>query len=72
MPVVKKLLDLLKFRNTSDAFELEGSIEIQTPSESKIIIHRKNQENSVVSILEADLETKEFVITENGITILEQ
>jgi len=71
-PVVKKLFDLLKFRNTSDAFDLEGSIEIQTPSESKIIIHRKNQENSVVSILEADLETKEFIITENGTVILEQ
>ena len=37
-PVVKKLINLLRFRNTSKAFDLEGSFEVETPSETHIVI----------------------------------
>lgn len=57
-PVVSKLFRLLAFRNNSDSFDLEGSIEIQTPSESEIIIYRKNRDSSVVSVFTANLKTK--------------
>jgi sucrose phosphorylase len=63
---------LLAFRNTSEAFDLEGSIEIQTPSESEIIIHRKNQDTTVAAVLTANLKTKEFSIYENGNQVLSQ
>lgn len=57
-PVVSKLFRLLAFRNNSDSFDLEGSIEIQTPSESEIIIYRKNRDSSGVSVFTANLKTK--------------
>ena len=57
-PVVSKLFRLLAFRNNSDSFYLEGSIEIQTPSESEVIIYRKIRNSSVVSVFSANLKTK--------------
>ena len=63
-PVVKKLINLLRFRNTSKAFDLEGSFEVETPTENTIVITRKDASNSVEARLEANLETKEFTITE--------
>lgn len=70
--VVNKLFRLLAFRNTSDAFDLEGSIEIQTPSDSEIIIQRKSQDTTFVAVLIANLKTKEFSIYENDKPVLSQ
>lgn len=69
-PVVKKLLSILAFRNEQPAFDLDGSIEVTTPSEHTIEIERKNQaENESVKLV-ADLKTKEFLIYHNEKRIL--
>ena len=65
-PVVKKLINLLRFRNTSKAFDLEGSFEVETPTENTIVITRKDASGTTEARLEANLETKEFTIFEQG------
>lgn len=65
-PVVKKLINLLRFRNTSKAFDLEGSFEVETPTENTIVITRKDASGAAEARLEANLETKEFAIFEQG------
>lgn len=65
-PVVKKLINLLRFRNTSKAFDLEGSFRVETPTENTIVITRKDASGTTEARLEANLETKEFTITEQG------
>lgn len=69
-PVVKALCNLLRFRNTSEAFDLEGSIEIETPSSNEIVIIRKNKTNKIAATLKANLSTKTFQISENERNIL--
>lgn len=71
-PVIQKLFDLLRFRNESVAFDLSGTIEVKTPSEEEIQIVRKNQAGDQIAVLTAHLSTKDFVITSNNTTILEQ
>lgn len=68
-PVVKQLLSLLRFRNTSKAFDLEGEIEISTPDESTIEIVRLSADKQTKAHLIANLATKEFTIEENGVVI---
>ena len=68
-PVVKQLLSLLRFRNTSKAFDLEGEIEISTPDESMIEIVRSSADKQTKARLVANLATKEFAIEENGVMI---
>ena len=68
-PVVKQLLSLLRFRNTSKAFDLEGEIEISTPDESTIEIVRLSADQQSKARLVANVATKEFTIEENGVTI---
>ena len=68
-PVVKQLLSLLRFRNTSKAFDLEGKIEISTPDESTIEIVRKSADQQTKALLVANLATKEYTIEENGVTV---
>lgn len=69
-PVVQKLFDLLKFRNRSESFALDGKIMVTTPSESSLRITRENQDGTVVSELHCDLGQKTFEIYENGQLIL--
>ncbi|EAD2681427.1 sucrose phosphorylase, partial [Listeria monocytogenes] len=59
-----------RFRNTSEAFDLEGSIEIETPSSNEIVIIRKNKTNKITATLKANLSTKTFQISENERNIL--
>ncbi|HDL2079600.1 TPA: sucrose phosphorylase, partial [Enterococcus faecium] len=61
-PVIQQLFALLKFRNESAAFDLDGTIEVATPSESEIVITRKNKNGSDSATLTANLDTKEFII----------
>ena len=63
---MKKLINLLRFRNTSKAFDLEGSFEVETPTENTIVITRKDASGTTEARLEANLETKEFTIFEQG------
>lgn len=67
--VVKQLLSLLRFRNTSKAFDLEGKIEISTPDESTIEIVRLSADQQSKARLVANVATKEFTIEENGVTV---
>ncbi|WP_316399885.1 sucrose phosphorylase, partial [Enterococcus faecium] len=60
-PVIQQLFALLKFRNESAAFDLDGTIEVATPSESEIVITRKNKNGSDSATLTANLDTKEFI-----------
>lgn len=69
-PVVQKLFDLLKFRNRSESFALDGKITVTTPSETSLRIIRENQDGTVVSELHCDLGQKTFEIYENGQLIL--
>ena len=68
-PVVKQLLSLLRFRNTSKAFDLDGEIQISTPDESTIEIVRLSADKQTKARLSANLATKEFAIEENGVAI---
>ena len=68
-PVVKQLLSLLRFRNTSKAFDLDGEIQISTPDESTIEIVRSSADHQSKVCLVANLATKEFTIEENGVTV---
>ena len=68
-PVVKQLLSLLRFRNTSKAFDLDGEIQILTPDESTIEIVRLSADKQTKARLSANLATKEFAIEENGVAI---
>ena len=68
-PVVKQLLSLLRFRNTSKAFDLEGEIEILTPDESTIEIVRTSADQQTKARLIANLASKEYTIEENGVVI---
>ncbi len=65
-PVVQKLFTLLKIRNRSAAFDLEGTIHVETPSESEITIKRSNKMGDSVIELHANLKNKAFEIVENG------
>ncbi|MDH6363782.1 sucrose phosphorylase [Enterococcus sp. PF1-24] len=65
-PVVQQLFTLLKFRNDCEAFDLAGSITVETPSESEIIITRTNKNKTEVAVLMVDLITKAFTVTKNN------
>ena len=71
-PVVANLLKLLSWRNEFAAFDLDGSIDIQTPTETTITITRKDKEGQNVAVLEADAANKTFTITANGEKVMEQ
>lgn len=63
-PVVKALFDLLKFRNKSQAFDLNGSIDVQQPSDNEIVVTRQSADGKVAATLSANLKTQQFTITE--------
>ena len=71
-PVVERLFDLLRYRNSSNSFDLEGKIEVQTPDDHQIVIKRESRDGTSCSILKANLTTKDFVITDNDDFILTQ
>ncbi|KRM40550.1 sucrose phosphorylase [Lactobacillus hamsteri DSM 5661 = JCM 6256] len=65
-PVVASLLKLFTFRNTEKAFDLEGKIEVLTPSENEIEIIRENKDGSRVAKLHANLKELSYEVTVNG------
>lgn len=64
-PVVAALLNLLRFRNQTPAFDLEGSIDVQAPSEYEITIVRSNKDASDQVSLTANLQTLEYTVKHN-------
>lgn len=71
-PVVSALFDLLRFRNTSEAFALEGTIVVETPSAHEITVIRQNSSGTSKAILQADCRTKKFSIYQNEQLIFKQ
>ena len=71
-PVVKNLLDLLSWRNKFAAFDLDGKIDVTTPSETTIKIVRQDHDGNNTAVLEADAAKKTFTITANGEMVMEQ
>ena len=65
-PVVKALLNLFSFRNRSEAFDLEGTIEVGTPTAHSIVIKRQNKDKSVTAVAEIDLQSQTYQVVENG------
>lgn len=59
-PVVQELLELMEFRNTHAAFNLEGTCETQLDDDHVIAITRRYEDD--YAILKADLKTYEFEI----------
>ena len=71
-PVVANLLKLLAWRNEFAAFDLDGSIEVLTPTDETITIIRKDKSGENVAILEANAADKTFKITANGKRVMSQ
>ncbi len=68
-PVVKALLNLFSFRNRSAAFDLEGTIDVETPTVHSIVIKRQNKDKSVTAVAEIDLQNQTYRVIENGIEV---
>lgn len=68
-PVVKALLNLFSFRNRSEAFDLEGTIDVGTPTAHSIVIKRQNKDKSVTAVAEIDLQNQTYRVIENGIEV---
>ncbi|MCO6582581.1 sucrose phosphorylase, partial [Escherichia coli] len=64
-PVVKSLLNLFSFRNRSEAFDLEGTIDIETPTAHSIVIKRQNKDKSVTAVAGIDLQSQTYQVVEN-------
>ena len=65
-PVVQSLIKLLKFRNEEAAFDLDGSIEVETPSENEIVITRMNREKTHKVTANINLKNLNYSINANG------
>lgn len=61
-PVVKKLLNMMRFRNSEIAFS--GSFQIDECTDSSMIIRREKDGENIT--LAADFKNKEFKISKNG------
>ena len=71
-PVVANLLKLLSWRNEFAAFDLDGSIEVETPSDTTMVVTRKDKSGANVAVLEANAADKSFKVTANGETVMVQ
>lgn len=65
-PVVASLIKLLEFRNKEAAFDLDGSINIETPSDHEIVIERSNRDGSRKATAKVDLENLDYQVEVNG------
>ena len=68
-PVVKALLNLFSFRNRSEAFDLEGTIDVETPTSHSIVIKRQNKDKYVTAVAEIDLQNQTYRVIENGVEV---
>lgn len=62
-PVVQRLLDLMRFRNSHPAFHIDGDISAELPENHKLVIRRSYGEK--YAVLKADLLEKTFEIEHN-------
>lgn len=71
-PIVRDLFTLLRFRNTSQAFDLSGEIAVTTPSETEIEVVRTSSDGQTQAKLVANLASKAFTIYEQDQVIFSQ
>lgn len=64
-PVVQSLIKLLRFRNEEAAFDLDGSIDVETPSENVIVIRRKNKDQSRTAEAKVNLKDLSYNVKVN-------
>ena len=64
-PVVSNLFDLLRFHNTSSAFDLDGEIKVENNGDNDLTITRTSADGQTTAVLTADFATKQFKVTEN-------
>ena len=64
-PVVKSLIKLLEFRNSVPAFDLDGSIKVETPSEHEIVITRMNKAKTDVASAKVDFQNLTYQVKYN-------
>lgn len=65
-PVVKALLKLLKLRNSEPAFDLDGTITVQTPNSHQIKIIRQNRDHNREAKVQVDLQDLSYQVEING------
>lgn len=68
-PVVKALIKLFSYRNNSQAFDLDGSLETEVLDDHTIVIKRSNQDKSALAQAVINLQDLTYQVTENGQTI---
>ena len=64
-PVVQSLIKLLRFRNEEAAFDLDGSIDVETSSENEIVIRRKNKDQSRTAEAKVNLKDLSYNVKVN-------
>ena len=60
-PVVKSLVEMMEFRNSHPAFDLDGTCEVSLPEKSRLVIRRSH--GDAWAQLDANLTDKSFEIT---------
>lgn len=65
-PVVASLLKLFTFRNQEAAFDLEGSIDVSTPSAHELVITRTSQDRSQQAKMAVNLKDLSYQVEING------
>lgn len=64
-PVVQSLIKLLRLRNEEAAFDLDGSIDVETPSENVIVIRRSNKDQSRTAEAKVNLKDLSYNVKVN-------
>lgn len=65
-PVVQALLKLFSFRNHSGAFDLEGTIDVETPDKHTVIITRTSSDLQTQAQARLNLKDLTYQVTEDG------
>ena len=66
MSDMEALLKLFTFRNQSEAFALDGSIDVDVLDENTLVITRRNHASSVIAQAKINLKELTYTVTENG------
>lgn len=65
-PVVRSLIKLLEFRNSESAFDISGSINVETPSDHEIVVTRENKDHSRKAEAKVNLKELTYTVKVNG------
>ncbi|WP_204122871.1 sucrose phosphorylase [Lacticaseibacillus mingshuiensis] len=68
-PVVSTLLNLMRFRNRSRAFDLDGQFEAKAVDPAHFVLTRTSQDGQTNATLCVDLVNDQMAVSENGVVI---